>query len=214
MQFLPEYIDTYANEHTSVAVEEVLRELERKTYLEVMKPQMLSGHLQGQFLAFLSRMIQPKYILEIGTYTGYSAICLAQGLECGGELHTIDRNQELEGVTAEFITKAGLSKQIITHQGDALNVIPKLNKAWDLVFIDADKLNYSNYYDLLLPVLKKGSYIIADNVLWNGNAANGSTEKKAKALDVFNKKVMNDNRVKNILLPIRDGLMMIEKIAN
>ena len=212
MHFLPDYIDTYATEHTKVTDRDLLKKLERQTHLEIMMPQMLSGDLQGQYLAFISRMLRPQYILEIGTYTGYSAICLSSGLREGGVLHTIDSNLEVESIASEYIQKAGLSGKITQHQGDAMQIIPLLDYEWDMVFMDADKINYTNYYDLLLPKLKKGSYIIADNVLWNGTVPKGSKEKKAKALDAFNKKVMEDKRVKNMLLPIRDGLMMIEKI--
>jgi predicted O-methyltransferase YrrM len=212
MQFLPDYIDTYATEHTKVTDKELLKKLERQTHLEIMMPQMLSGDLQGQYLAFVSRMIRPKCILEIGTYTGYSAICMSSGLQEGGVLHTIDNNPEVEQIASEYIEKAGLSQQIVQHQGDAMEIIPELDYEWDLVFMDADKINYTNYYDLLIPRLKKGSYIIADNVLWNGTVPQGSKMKKARALRLFNKQVMEDKRVKNMLLPIRDGLMMIEKI--
>lgn len=212
MKMTPEYIEEYAKRHTKVYESAVLNKLERKTHLEVMRPQMLSGYLQGQFLAFFSRMKQPKRILEIGTYTAYSAICLAQGLAENGILHTIDVNKELEAIATQFIQEAGLAEKVIQHQGDAMKIVPSLDENWDLIFLDADKINYSNYYDLLVPKLKPGAIIIADNVLWHGKVAEGSREKRASALALFNQKVMDDSRVNNVLLPLRDGLMLIEVI--
>jgi caffeoyl-CoA O-methyltransferase len=214
MKFIPEYIEGYAEQHTKVYESDVLSLLERKTHLEVMRPKMLSGYLQGQFLSFLSRLKGPQRILEVGTYTGYSAICLAQGLVEDGLLHTIDLNEELEEVATEFINKAKLRSSIQQHQGNALEIIPQLDEQWDLVFLDADKVNYSAYFDMIFPKLKVGGILIADNVLWNGEVAKGSKEKRAKALAVFNKKVTDDSRVKNILLPLRDGLMLVEKVLN
>lgn len=212
MKMTPEYIEEYAKRHTKVYESAVLNKLERKTHLEVMRPQMLSGYLQGQFLAFFSRMKQPKRILEIGTYTAYSAICLAQGLAENGILHTIDVNKELEAIATQFIQEAGLAEKVIQHQGDAMKIVPSLDENWDLIFLDADKINYSNYYDLLVPKLKSGAIIVADNVLWHGKVAEGSKEKRAKALALFNQKVMDDPRVNNVLLPLRDGLMLIEVV--
>jgi len=214
LQLIPDYIEKYAHEHTKVGAQDVLKLLERKTNLEVLLPQMLSGFLQGQYLAFVSRMLKPNRILEIGTFTGYSAICLAQGLTVDGQLHTIDHNLELEELATTFIEKADLTDKVVQHQGDALTIIPTIQEQWELVFMDADKVNYSNYYDLLMPHLPIGAYIIADNVLWSGEVAKGSEEKRAAALGRFNDKVMKDKRVKNVLLPIRDGLMMIEKVSD
>ncbi|BDS13549.1 O-methyltransferase [Aureispira anguillae] len=211
MKLTPNKIEEYAKQHTKVYDSSVLDRLERKTHLEVMRPQMLSGYLQGQFLAFFSKMKQPKAILEIGTYTGYSAICLAQGLQQNGVLHTIDINKELEAIATEYIHQAGVDDRIIQHQGNALEIIPTIDKQWDLIFLDADKINYSQYYDMVLPKLKIGGVIIADNVLWHGKVVEGSREKRASALAVFNKKVTEDDRVDNVLLPLRDGLMLIEK---
>lgn len=212
MKMTPEYIEEYAKRHTKVYESEVLNKLERKTHLEVMRPQMLSGYLQGQFLAFFSRMKKPSRILEIGTYTGYSAICLAQGLVENGILHTIDVNKELEAIATQFIQEAGLTNVIKQHQGDAMKIVPNLDESWDLVFLDADKINYTNYYDLLIPKLKSGAIIVADNVLWHGKVPEGSQEKRAAALALFNQKIMDDSRVNNVLLPLRDGLMFIEII--
>lgn len=213
MKFLPQYIEDYAELHTNVFQSDILRELERKTYLEVMQPHMLSGYLQGQFLAFISRLKKPLRILEIGTYTGYSAICLAQGLQKGGLLHTIDNNLELEAMVTSFIQKANLGDVICQHQGDAIDIIPTLDEEWDLVFLDADKLNYSTYYNMVFPKLNVGGLIIADNVLWYGQVAQGTDEKRANALAAFNDEIHADTRVNNVLLPLRDGLMMIEKIS-
>lgn len=212
MRWLPEYIDDYATAHTQVGESELLEALERKTHLEVMRPQMLSGYLQGQFLALMSRLQKPRRILEVGTYTGYSAICLAQGLPEGGKLHTIDNNPELEAVATEFIQQSPQAAQIQQHQGNALEIIPQLEETWDLVFLDADKVNYAAYYQLIFPHLKIGGLLIADNVLWQGKVAAGSHEKRASALAGFNKMVAEDKRVNNVLLPLRDGLLMIEKV--
>ncbi len=214
MHLLSELIEKYADEHSEVAEQALLKRLERRTHIEIMRPQMLSGPVQGQFLAFMSRMLKPKAILEIGTYTGYSAICLADGLVEGGVLHTIDSNPEVAQMAQEFIQMSAHADQIVTHQGDAMQLVPTMDVEWDLIFIDADKINYANYYDMLLPQLRIGSYLVADNVLWNGQVPKGSKEKRAAALDAFNKKVQKDERVKNVLLPLRDGLMMIEKIKN
>lgn len=214
MKFIPDYIENYAQNHSSVFDAPVLIELERRTHLEVMRPHMLSGHLQGQFLAFLSYTKKPKRILEIGTFTGYSAICLAQGLQEGGILHTIDNNPELEHITTEFIQKANLHHSILQHQGDAKDILPTLNEKWDIVFLDADKSSYCDYYDMIFPNLNIGGLIIADNVLWYGAVAQGGTEKRAQALAAFNEKVHTDPKVRNVLLPLRDGLMLIEKVLD
>lgn len=213
MNGLPEVIDDYVQAHTAVLPRDLLDELERTTHLEVMRPQMLSGYLQGQYLALMSRLKRPRRILEVGTYTGYAAICLAEGLTEDGLLHTIDNNPELEAVSTRYIQRSSRAAQIIQHQGDALEIIPCLDEQWDLVFLDADKVNYAAYYDLLFPQLPIGAFLIADNVLWHGKVAEGSHEKRASALAGFNKKVLEDQRVVNVLLPLRDGLMLVEKIS-
>ncbi len=212
MKWLPEYIDDYAAAHTRVGGATLLHALERKTHLEVMRPQMLSGYLQGQSLALMSRLQRPQRILEVGTYTGYSALCLAQGLSEKGQLHTIDNNPELEAVATEFLQQAPQAAQIQQHQGNALEIIPTLEETWDLVFLDADKINYAAYYALILPRLRRGGLLIADNVLWQGKVAAGSHEKRASALAGFNQLVHEDTRVNNVLLPLRDGLLMVEKL--
>lgn len=210
MQFLPPEIDNYASAHTSPE-STVLYDLYRETYQKVLQPRMLSGHLQGRFLSMISKMLRPSYILEIGTYTGYSAICLAEGLVDGGKLITIDINEELEDITAKYISRAGLTGTITTITGDALEVIPTLEGHPDLVFIDADKNNYGKYYDLLITRMRPGSFILADNVLWSGKVTAPADKKDTDtlALQEFNNRIQADDRVENLLLPLRDGLMLI-----
>lgn len=177
-----------------------------------MAPRMLSGHLQGRVLAMISRMIQPKRILEIGTYTGYSAICLAEGLQPGGKLITIDVNEELEDMVRKNFEKAALSAQIDFRIGNAVDIIPQLNEKFDLVFIDADKENYSRYFDLVIDNVNLNGIILADNVLWSGKVLDEKPDKDTKAIIGFNRKVAEDERIQNVLLPIRDGIMMMRKV--
>lgn len=212
MEFLDEKLEDYVNAHTSPE-SEILSELNRQTHINVLQPRMLSGQLQGRTLSLFSKMIQPNRILEIGTYTGYSAICMAEGLKENGKLITIDVNYELEEMVKNYIQKAGFSNQIEMKVGNAMDIIPELDKNFDLVFIDADKSNYSNYYDLLIEDLPKGAIIIADNVLWSGKVVEPVKKKDldTEALKIFNKKIQDDDRVENVLLPIRDGLMVIRK---
>jgi predicted O-methyltransferase YrrM len=174
---------------------------------------MLSGHLQGKILENFSYMIRPKRILEIGTYTGYSAICMAKGLAEGGKMITIDINDEISHIASKFIEEAGLIDQIDFRIGDALKIIPDLTETWDLVFIDADKENYSAYYDLIVDRMRPGGFIIADNVLWSGKVLDSyeSLDNETKSLFDFNNKITNDDRVDNVLMPVRDGLMIIRK---
>lgn len=213
MEFIDEKIEAYALMH-SQPESEVLKKLNRETHLKVLQPRMLSGHLQGTFLSMISKMIQPRQILEIGTYTGYSAICLAQGLQSGGKLHTIDNNEQLEKMTRLFFEQAGLTNKINYYIGDALTVIPTINEQFDIVFIDADKKNYINYYDLIFDQVKPGGYIIADNVLWSGKVLDlqKNNDPDTLLIDAFNKKVHEDTRVEHQLLPIRDGLMIARKL--
>lgn len=213
MEFIDEKIEQYALQH-SQPESEVLKKLNRETHLKVLQPRMLSGHLQGNFLTLISKMIQPKQILEIGTYTGYSAICLAQGLQPGGKLHTIDNNEQLEKMTRSFFEQAGLADVIHYYIGDALTVIPAINEQFDIVFIDADKKNYSTYYDLIFDQVRPGGYIIADNVLWSGKVLDiqKNNDRETVLMDEFNKKVHRDIRVEHQLLPIRDGLMIARKL--
>lgn len=193
-----------------------LAALNRETHVKVEHSNMLSGHVQGAVLSMLSHMIKPKRVLEIGTYTGYSAICLAQGLPEDGHLHTIDVNEELQDMSFRYFCEAGLDKKITQHIGKAAEIIPILNEQFDLVFIDADKKGYSNYYDLVFDKVPVGGYILADNVLFEGEVTLPVEEQSgnAKAVDAFNKKVKADKRVEHVLMPVRDGIMMIRKIAH
>ncbi|HNP18200.1 MAG TPA: O-methyltransferase [Fulvivirga sp.] len=213
MDFIAQNIIDYA-EGYSQAESSVLKELNRETNAKVLQPRMLSGHLQGRVLSMFSKMISPKNILEIGTYTGYSAICLAEGLAANGQLYTIDINEELAEMANSYFKKAGFDTKITHLVGDALEIIPTLDQQWDLVFIDADKANYCNYFDATIDRLNKGGFIIADNVLWSGKVLEKikSGDKDTAALVEFNDKVHNDNRVENLLLPIRDGLMILRKL--
>src|SRR4051812_9663420 len=213
MEFIDEKIEAYALSH-SQAESDVLKKLNRETHLKVLSPRMLSGHLQGNFLSMISKMIQPKHILEIGTYTGYSAICLAQGLQEGGKLHTIDSNEQLEKMARSYFQEAGLSKKIDFQIGNALIVIPTLQEKFDLVFIDADKKNYSTYYDMIFDRVRPGGYIIADNVLWSGKVLDTqkNDDRETVLIDEFNKKIHQDKRVEHQLIPIRDGLMIAKKL--
>lgn len=213
MDFLDPNLEQYANDHTSPE-SETLAELNRETHAKVMMPRMLSGHLQGRVLSLLSKLKQPKKILEIGTYTGYSAICLAEGLPPDGHLHTIDINEELEDMAQHYFEKAGMAEKITMHIGNALEIVPNLNEKWDLVFVDADKENYSNYFDLVIDRMNPGGLLIADNVLWSGKVLDPATnnDPDTAGLVAFNKKTHNDPRVENVLLPIRDGLMVVRKV--
>ncbi|MFL5730153.1 MAG: O-methyltransferase [Cytophagaceae bacterium] len=213
MEFLSKELSSYIEKHTQ-GESELLKKLSRDTQANVLMPRMLSGQVQGRFLSMVSHMIRPESILEIGTYTGYSAICLSEGLQEGGKLYTIDVNEELETMVRKYFKEAGLEKRIDYIIGNALEVIPGLNKDFDLVFIDADKENYLKYYHLVFDKLKKGGYIIADNVLWSGKVADESSkiDKDTRALMDFNDFVHQDNRVENMLLPLRDGLMILRKL--
>jgi predicted O-methyltransferase YrrM len=213
MEFIDNTLAKYAENHTSPEPK-LLAKLNRDTYANVLIPRMLSGHLQGRVLSMFSKMIQPKAILEIGTYTGYAALCMAGGLTADGVLHTIDINEELETRINSFVAQSPYADKIKLHIGNALDIIPTLNEEFQLVFIDADKSNYSAYYDLLIDKLPSGATIIADNVLWSGKVLDQAEIAKdgdTRALDGFNKKVTQDIRVENVLMPVRDGLMVIRK---
>ncbi len=213
MEFLPKEIDEYSGQHTQ-SENKVLSDLNRETHIKVLIPRMLSGHIQGRILSMFSHMIQPKNILEIGTYTGYSAICFAEGMKPEGKLITIDINNELETMANSYFEKSGYGEQIEMKIGNAMDIIPELNLDFDLVFIDADKHNYSNYFDLVIDKVNKGGYIIADNVLWSGKVTTEevNTDNDTKALDDYNKKINADPRVENVLMPVRDGLMVARKL--
>ena len=212
MEFLPKEIDDYAAKYTEDE-SDVLYQLNRETNQKILQPRMLSGHLQGKILEMFSKMIQPKFILEIGTYTGYSAICLAQGLEEGGKLLTIDINEELEDFTRSYFTKAGLDDKIDFQIGNAMDIVDELDQPIDLVFIDADKENYCSYFDKIIDKVSPGGYIIADNVLWSGKVVKkiDAKDKETQGLVEYAKKVKEDPRVEALLLPVRDGLLITRK---
>lgn len=214
MDFIAKEIEAYAESFTREEGE-ILAELNRETYAKVMTPRMLSGHLQGQVLRMFSQMIRPKNILEIGTYTGYSALCMVDGLEEGGKLVTIDVNEELQDIIKRYVDKAGKQDAIDFRVGNALEIIPSLDVKFDLVFVDADKENYSNYFDLVFDKLNPGGYIIADNVLWSGKVLEDDSklDKDTIALKDYAKKIKSDSRVENVMMPIRDGLLIARKLA-
>lgn len=213
MEFIDSALDKYVCDH-SENEPQILQELNRKTHLSVLQPRMLSGHFQGRVLSMLSHMIRPRRVLEIGTYTGYSALCFAEGLIEDGKVITIDVNEELEDLVREYIYKSGMENKIEYHIADATQLIPKLEDEFDIVFIDADKKNYCNYYDLVFDKVKKGGYIIADNVLWSGKVLEeyDSLDRETKIIMDYNRKVHEDARVQEVLLPIRDGLMVARKL--
>lgn len=212
MDFLDEKITRYAENHTSPETE-LLSKINRETYSEVLMPRMLSGHLQGRILSTFSRMVQPGAILEIGTYTGYSTICLAEGLAENGKIITIDINEELEDRVRKYFSESGMVDKIDFRIGNALEIIPQIEHAIDLVFIDADKENYVAYFDLVMDKIRPGGFIIADNVLWSGKVLDEeSNDPETLALREFNEKVINDNRVHPVLFPVRDGLMVVQKL--
>ena len=213
MEFIDEKLSKYAEKHTTPE-NELIKSLNRDTHANVLAPRMLSGHLQGRLLSLFSKMIQPKAILEIGTYTCYAALCLAEGLAKDGILHTIDINEELETRIQKYFNQSTFKNQIKLHIGNALEIIPAIKQKFDLVFIDADKENYSKYYDLLIDQMPSGGIIMADNVLWSGKVINQeaiSTDNDTRELDHFNAKVQSDPRVENILIPVRDGIMVARK---
>lgn len=213
MDFLDTKIQEYAEAFTSPE-NEVLAQLNRETWANVLIPRMLSGHIQGRILSLFSHMLRPKNILEIGTYTGYSALCLSEGLQADGVLHTIDINEELEPMITRYIQQAGKQDQIKLHIGEALEIIPTIPGNFDLVFIDADKENYAHYFDVVIDRMPSGGIIIADNVLWSGKVLDEnerSVDEETAALHQYNQKINNDERVENLLFPVRDGLMVARK---
>lgn len=213
MYIVHQDIEKYAAAH-STPESELLQKLNRDTHAHVLKARMLSGHLQGNVLTTFSQMLRPKRILEIGTFTGYSAICLAQGLAQDGLLYTLETNEELEGMINKYIKEAELTDKIKLIIGNAMQIIPTLDETFDMVFIDADKSNYSNYYDLVFEKVRKGGFIITDNVLWYGKVLDkDKQDKDTQAIKNFNEKVLQDTRVTNTLLPLRDGLMIAQKLS-
>lgn len=213
MELIPPDLAQYAEAHTSPEPD-VLRQLNRETHAKVLSPRMLSGHMQGRMLALISHLVRPARVLEIGTYTGYSAICLAEGLAEGGKVITLDVNEELESMVRDYIGKAGMTGKIDFRTGKAADLIPQLDETFDLVFIDADKASYAGYYDLVFEKVRPGGLIIADNVLWSGKVVQPEAvnkDKELRAILAFNDKVQQDDRVDNVLLPLRDGLMVVRK---
>ncbi|GAB2593655.1 O-methyltransferase [Spirosoma areae] len=212
MDFLPPDITAYAEAHTSPE-SELLHRLNRNTHAHIMAPRMLSGHIQGRLLSMISWMIRPRRILEIGTYTGYSALCLAEGLTDDGKLITIDYNEELEDFARSYWQQSPLNEQIDFRIGMATDIIPTLDETFDLVFIDADKRNLSVYFDLIFDTLRPGGFILTDNVLWSGKVIESvkPADLDTPAVLAFNQKVQNDPRVENVLLPVRDGIMLVRK---
>ncbi|MCB4798845.1 O-methyltransferase [Neotamlana laminarinivorans] len=213
MHFIPEELDDYVVKHTEDEPE-LLQQLTRETYQKILQPRMLSGHYQGRLLSMISKLVNPKNILEIGTYTGYSALCLAEGMQDEGELHTIDVNEELVDFQRKYFDKSDYASQIHQHLGSALDIIPKLDKTFDLVFIDADKVNYPKYFDIIIDKLNTGGIILSDNVLWSGKILDTTFKKddvSTPALIAYNKLLKTDTRVETVVLPIRDGLTISRK---
>lgn len=211
MEFISTDILKYSEDHTSQE-SDLLKRINRHTQANVMMPRMLSGHLQGRILAMFSHMLKPKCILEIGTYTGYSAICMAEGLADDGKLITIDINEELEDSVRKYFAESSVGDKIDYRVGNASAIIPTLEEKFDLVFIDADKENYSRYFDLVIDHVPLNGIILADNVLWSGKVLNGKPDKDTRAIIDFNEKVSKDPRVESVLLPVRDGIMMLRKV--
>ena len=209
MHFLSEELENYAAQHTEDEPL-LLQELNKRTHLNVLQPRMISGHFQGRFLSLLSKMVQPRTILEIGTYTGYATLCLAEGLHPEGVLHTIDIKEELTDLQREFFDRSGYGSQIVQHLGKAADIIPSLDTTFDLVFIDADKQNYAHYFDLVIEKMTRGGIILSDNVLWSGKVVEEvkHNDKHTQALMAYNQKIKDDPRVETVLLPIRDGITL------
>lgn len=209
MHFLSEELENYAAQHTEDEPL-LLQELNKRTHLNVLQPRMISGHFQGRFLSLLSKMVQPRTILEIGTYTGYATLCLAEGVHPEGVLHTIDIKEELTDLQREFFDRSGYGSQIVQHLGKAADIIPALDTTFDLVFIDADKQNYAHYFDLVIEKMNRGGIILSDNVLWSGKVVEEvkHNDKHTQALMAYNQKIKDDPRVETVLLPIRDGITL------
>ncbi len=215
MDIVDKLIERYIEQFTTEPGE-LLQKIDRETQIRSVYPRMLSGKVQGRFLAMISRMLRPKSVLEIGTFTGYSALCLAEGLDSNGHIDTIEINDELEEIIRQNISNAGLNDKITLHIGNAVELVPTFGKVFDLIFIDADKINYPVYFELGLTVLKVGGFMIADNVLWSGkvlDSLNKNRDKDAEAVRMFNYMVHNDTRVENVMIPLRDGMTLIQKIC-
>ncbi|MDO6801544.1 O-methyltransferase [Wenyingzhuangia sp. 1_MG-2023] len=214
MHFLPNTIDEYAVAHSQLEPK-ILQALNTETWQTVLNPRMLSGAYQGRILSIIAKLIQPKTILEIGTYTGYSALCMCEGLQPSGVLHTIDKNEELYDLQRKYFNLSGYGDQISQHVGNAMDIIPNIDEKFDLVFVDADKANYANYFDLIIDKMNPGGVILSDNVLWSGKVVQEIDPKDVdtNAIDAYNKKINEDPRVETVLLPIRDGLTITRVIG-
>lgn len=210
---VPFLLDQYITNHITLE-EDYLQELDRETNLKVIGSRMLSGHIQGQILRMISAMIKPRCILEIGTFTGYSALCLAKGLPDGGTLHTIEIDDELEPIAQKYFMKSGMADRIVQHIGDARKIIPILNQSFELVFIDADKRDYCDYYNLVFDQIPVGGFLLADNILWSGKVVDPSAagEEQTRGILAFNDLVQKDPRVRNVIFPVRDGIMLVQKV--
>lgn len=204
-------LNTYCDQH-STPPSDILYQLERETYLKTLAPQMMSGPLQGQFLRFLSLWMQPKRILEVGTFTGYASLCLADGLPDNGELHTIEANVELEYLIRKYFNQSPKKDQLHLHIGNAITIIPSIPGMFDLIFLDAGKLDYANYFDLVIDRINPGGCLLADNVLWSGKVVKTASDNDTESMRAFNRKISEDPRVEQVILPIRDGLLMARKI--
>jgi predicted O-methyltransferase YrrM len=212
MELVNHMVEAYAKRFTS-PLDMVLQEIEAYTMQNHPHAHMLSGHVQGKVLEMISCMIKPQQVLEIGTFTGFSALCLLKGLQTGGTLHTIELREDDAGTAKKYFAKAGVNDNIVLHIGDAKEILPTLQPQWDLVFIDADKVSYIDYYELTLPRVKKGGFILADNVLFHGEVLQNEIKgKNAKAIQAFNEHVEKDDRVEKVLLTVRDGIMLIKKL--
>ena len=211
MELLTEGLQTYLEQHCEPEPQ-LLGYINRETHLKVPMPRMLSGHYQGRVLSLLSKILSPNKVLEIGTFTGYATLCLAEGLTKGGTIHTIDINEELEERVLIYFSQSEYSSQIRYHIGNAIDIIPQLDEVFDLVFIDADKKNNKTYYELVFDKVRKGGLIIVDNVLWSGKITSGASDKDTENIRRFNNEVNNDQRVEKLILPVRDGLLVIRKL--
>ena len=213
MDFLPENIQKYISE-ISQSESLILKELNRYTNSKVILPRMLSGHVQGRFLSMISKLINPEIIVEVGTYTGYSCLCLAEGLKKNGKIITIEKDEEFASIAKNFFDRSNYKEKISLLIEDATKAIENINEKIDLAFIDADKVNYTKYYDMLFPKLKIGGLIVADNVLWSGKVTKKVSDNETQSIKNFNAKVKNDERVENLIVGIRDGIMLCQKIKD
>ena len=214
MDFISDDIMTYAINHTQDE-SNLLKALNKETHQKILQSRMISGHFQGRVLSFISQLIRPETILEIGTYTGYATLCLAEGLTKNGKIHTIEINEELIDFQKKYFDQSKFKNQIFTHIGDAIDIIPKLKLKYDLIFLDADKANYPNYMEMVVPKLKKGGVLVADNVLWSGKVLDYQQKRydiETKGIKLFSELVKKNSSLQTLLLPIRDGLMMCRKI--